>query len=257
MSSIRLRNSKIIVGAVLLMTMVLYRQHVVAQFVHTSHDARSGSMGGVFLLDSTRRIGLDYRRDFMLAELADKRISIVLPTGQFGLASAEYNHHGDATYHEQQASFGYLIKTNGWLRVGVKVRWLNMGVSDGWYEPRHWIGADALAMATWGYTSLLLTAGTRPWDKDSPWRAMAQVAFRPTAVWMAVVALESDDRFRVRCGMEYVYDDLVFFRAGMATNPLLLGFGIGVKYGLMSFDLGAELHSVLGVSPLCSIAICF
>ena len=240
------------------MAIALPMQRVAAQFVYTSHDARSGSMGGVFILDTSRQVEVAYRQDFMLAGMADKRVAAVWSMGRMGTAMAEYNHHGDNTYHEQQAAFGYIIKAADGLRLGVRGRWMNLGVADSWYEPQHWLGADVIAMALLSYcTELTVVVGTRPWDDVKPWRAMGQVAYRPSSVWMVVAAVESDNRWRMRCGMEYAYENLLFFRAGIATNPMLLCFGVGVKHEMLALDIGAEMHSALGLSPCCSIKLCF
>lgn len=237
--------------------MMLVLQPLAAQFVHISHDARRGAMGGVFLLDTARRVELAYRQDFMLAGMADKRAAVVLPVGRLGVAEAEYNHHGDMTYHEQQASLGYMLRVGEWLRVGVQGRWMNIGVGDAWYESRQWLGADAMAVANVERTEMVLSVGTRPYDDERPWRAFAQMAYRPSTEWLTAVAIESDDCLRLRCGMEYSYEKLILFRAGMSTNPLQVGFGVGVRYGSMRLDIGAETQSTLGVSPCISVAICF
>lgn len=241
----------------LLIAAMLLWQPVAAQFVHTTHDARSGTMGGVFLVDSTRRVTLAWRQDFMLAGMADKRLAVVVPVGATGFATAEYNHHGNATYGEQWAALGYVLEAAEWLRVGVRGRWMCIGVADGWYEPQHWLGADVLAVAQLGRTELLMATGTRPWDDVRPWRAVAQIVYRPSAVWLTALAVESDDRVRLRCGMEYAYEGTLFFRAGLATNPMLVSFGVGAKYGMMVLDIGAEVHSALGLSPCCSVTVCF
>lgn len=214
-------------------------------------------MGGIFFADSTRRIALSWRRDFLLAGMADKRVSAVLPVGLNGFATVEYNHHGDATYGEQWAAMGYVLRVAEWLRVGAQGRWMSIGVADGWYEPQHWLGADVMALARFGKTELMLSTGTRPWDEARPWRAVAQLVYRPSPVWTTALAVESDDCVRLRCGMEYAFEGILFFRAGMATNPMLASFGVGVKYGMMVLDIGAEMHSALGLSPCCSMAVCF
>ena len=239
------------------MAMMLVLQPLAAQFAHISHDARRGAMGGVFLLDTTRRVELAYRQDYMLAGMADKRAAVVLPDGRIGAVVAEYNHHGNMTYHEQQASAGYMLRVGEWLRVGVLGRWMNIGVDDAWYESHQWLGADAMAVANVERTEMLLSVGTRPYDDVRPWRAMAQVAYRPSTEWLAAVAIETDDCLRLRCGMEYIYEEMILFRAGMSTGPMQVGFGAGVRYGSMRLDIGAETHSSLGVSPCISVAICF
>ena len=88
-----------------------------------------------------------------------------------------------------------------------------------------------------------------------PWRAHAQVAYRPVSQVLAVVEAESEDRIKIRFGMEYNYSGLLFFRAGFATNPLTAAFGLGVKYRWLSIDIGVETHRVLGMTPHTSLTL--
>lgn len=232
-------------------------QPLAAQFAHTSHDARRGAMGGVFLPDTTRRFELAYRQDFLLASMADKLASVVMPVGRLGTAFGSYNHHGDLAYREQQASLAYMMQLSGWLHFGVLGRWMSIGVDDTWYDTQQWLGADAMVWANIGKSEILLTAGTRPFDNRHPWRGMAQVVWHPTSDWITALAIESDDRLRLRCGMEYSYERQLFFRAGMATTPMVITFGVGTRYGVIKMDIGAEMHSTLGISPCISMAMCF
>jgi hypothetical protein len=48
-----------------------------------------------------------------------------------------------------------------------------------------------------------------------------------------------------------------FFRAGLATAPLVLSAGAGIAYGRYLIDISAESHPVLGLTPQISLAVCF
>ena len=59
----------------------------------------------------------------------------------------------------------------------------------------------------------------------------------------------------MRMGMEYDYRGTLFFRAGMATNPMTATFGIGVRMSRLTVDVGASVHRVLGVTPQTTLTL--
>lgn len=215
-------------------------------------------MGGVFLPDTSRHVAIDYCQAFLLSGMADKRLEAVLPFRRYGIVGVSYNHHGNADYHEQQLALGYGIRATEWLRVGVAGRWMHLGVADAFYEPQQWLGADVIA-ALWPdrHTAVLLIAGTRPWDEEHSWYARVQAVYRPLPSWLTVVSVESSDCLRLRGGMEYTYQDVLFVRAGMSTNPMVFTCGLGVKEGALGLDLAVEVHRVLGITPSCSLRLWF
>lgn len=253
-----LRRSKTCLAGALLLLFAAAATPSAAQFNNTSHDARTDAMGGVFLHDSLRHVSLFYRQSWLLADIADKRVSLTMPLATHWMLWTGYLHHGNYDYHEQQASLGVAMRVEEWLRIGVGGRLLHIGVADAWYEPQRWLGADAMA-ELWpnSSTTALFVAGTRPWDKDCLWYARTQVSYRPSTTWLTVVALESDDRIRIRGGVEYTYREVLSARAGMATNPMVVTCGMGVKQGALGLDLAVQVHSSLGVSPSCSIQLWF
>ncbi len=214
-------------------------------------------MGGCVMPDDTAgRLTVDYRCPYMLAEMSDKGVEAVFPTGRTGVVGAAYRHSGGSTYHEQNATAGYAMRVTPWLKVGVAAHYLNIGTSDAYYEPRQWLAAAAVMQAAVGErVSLMLIGGTRPWDSTRPWRAHLQIAYRPMTQVLTMLEFESEERMRLRFGMEYHYHGMLFFRAGLATNPLTAAFGVGVRYRRIGIDIGAETHRVLGITPQTSLTI--
>ncbi len=227
------------------------------QYQNTAHSARSSAMGGCIVPDDTvRRLTVEYRRTYMLAEMSDKGVEAVWPTGRIGIAGASYSRYGGSGYREQKATAGYTLRVAPWLKVGVAAHYIHVGTADAYYEPQQWLAATAGMQAMFdGRLSIALLGGTRPWDSKHPWRAHAQVAYRPVNQVLTLVEAESEERIRMRFGMEYHYSGLLFFRAGFATNPLVAAFGVGVKYRWLSIDIGAETHRVLGITPHTSLTL--
>lgn len=229
-----------------------------AQFHTTAHDARSGAMGGcLFAPERVHVVVLDYRQGWLLSNLADKRISVAIPAG-IGIVSAGYLHHGNSDYNEQNVYASYVINVAERLAVGIDARYLYAGSSDIHYQSLHYVGAGAIIMAHLGQrTTMLLAAQTRPWDAGRGFGMHLQVAYSPLQCLLTVLELESEEVWRVRAGMEYCYENHFFIRSGFVTNPYITTLGLGVKYGAITVDLSAEVHSVLGITPQTSLRICF
>lgn len=230
-----------------------------AQLSGTARDARSGAMGGCYLTDdTTRRVSVDYRQAFMLAAMADKGLTLLWPTARFGTIDAAYRYHGNADYHEQEAAVGYGLRVAPWLKVAVEARYVYAGTADAYYEPRHWLAGGAAVTASLGRrVDVTVAAGSRPWAAEKPWKARLQIASRPMVSILTVVEADWEERLRWRLGMEYSYRGMVYARAGLATNPAVATFGVGVKWRGLGVDLGAEVHRALGITPQTSLTLWF
>lgn len=227
------------------------------QYSNTAHSARSGAMGGCFMADDTmRRVSVSYSQAYLLADMADKGVSVVWPAPRIGTFGAIYRHHGGAAYHEQSAAVGYGLKVASWLKAVVAACYMHVGTDDAYYEAQQWLGASAMLMAAVGSrVTVTVTAGSRPWAGVSLWRMHVQMAYRPLAKVLTIVELEKEERLRLRMGMEYDYHGTLFFRAGMATNPMTATFGIGVRMSRLTVDVGASVHRVLGVTPQTTLTL--
>lgn len=232
---------------------------VEAQLISSPHNARSSAMGGCLVRElDTRHIDISYRQGFFLAGMADKRLSLVWPMGNMGVATAQYLHHGNLDYHEQQAEVGYALNVTTWMLVGVGAQYLNIGTSDPAYRHQQWLVASVYAQADLNKrTRVVLTTGSMPWYRQRPVRACLQVQYSPVNGVLTVVAGEMEERLRMRIGMEYSFDGPFFFRAGLATAPLIGTFGMGFRSGHFSIDIAAEVHQSLGVTPHTTLSLCF
>lgn len=223
----------------------------VAQFVSTPIDAKSCGMGGCLIEDDNRQyVTLSHRQGFAVSGLATQRLGLGWGLGSRGWVSADYIHFGDVDYAEQQIAARGGMEIDESLSLEVEGRFCRLGTSDGYYESERWMALAAratLKLSTQIRVSAL--AGTRPWDGSRPWRMHLNATFVPASGLLAVLELESEELLRLRCGAEYCYREHFFFRAGMATRPVTLTFGLGIRYNRCSFDLAAETHKTLGITP--------
>lgn len=76
--------------------------------------------------------------------------------------------------------------------------------------------------------------------------------YRPGKQVVLIAEVEKDILFpvRVRCGLEYQLLDVLELRAGVATEPSLLSFGLGYKLlDQWQLDFSAAYHQYLGFTP--------
>lgn len=243
----------------ILVPLLAFGQLATAQTILTAHSARNSAMGGCLSIDDTaRHIRLSYQQAYLLPELADKTLEMVLPTGAVGRIEAAYTLHGNSDYFEHQADAGYCLRVTGWLQAGIAAQYLHIGTSDPHYERQQWLSATGSLLADVGQSlRMSVMAGSCPGTDSHRYRLMMQGAYRPLPQLLTMVAAEYQALWRVRFGMEYCYSGSVFIRAGMATNPITAAVGLGLRYRNYSFDLGAELHNTLGLTPSTSLSLWF
>lgn len=223
---------------------------------NTVRDARSGALGGAVLWQPDSCMAtLTYRQGYLMAELATRQLRVQQRVGRLGTAALGYAHFGSADYSEQQLAVAYGLRVaEGWL-VGVAARWLYAGTSDAHYEPVHWLAPSALVRMVRGRTALACWGGLRPWDSARPWRLHAQAAYWPRRDVLTLVELESEERWRLRAGVEYMPVPQLALRAGVSTRPLTPAFGVGWRWCSLAADLAAEWHPALGITPQISLSL--
>lgn len=237
----------------------LFPLSAAAQFVSVPDNARSSSLGGCVPDDEPlRHVTIGYRQGFAISGMATKSVAAGWNLGSRGAVAGTYSHFGDLDYAEHQATLNCGMQVAEWLAVGVGGRYCGLTVGDGRYETQHWLAASAGARLMLG-RRLTFTAmgGSRPWDEARPWKARMTLACRPVNRLLALVALESEDCWRWRMGMEYDYRQHFFFRAGMSTAPVVVAFGLGVWYKVYRIDVSVESHHTLGLTPQMTLALCF
>lgn len=231
--------------------------HASGQFTPVPTSARSSALGGCHVPDTAmRRIGIGYRQGYAMAGMATRMLDAAWNLGDRGRVEAEYTHFGDRIYHEQQASAGYSMRLTDWLSTGIRGRYLRMATDDAHYEARQWLAAEATIQATVGEQLMLYAGGgSRPWDETKPWQARIGVAYRAVEGMTTLLELDSDEQFRLRAGAEYCYRRHYFIRAGLATRPITLTFGLGARLGIYGIDLAIEHHEYLGLTPQISLSL--
>lgn len=247
------------IAPLILVPLLALGQSATAQTLLTAHSARNSAMGGCLSADDTAgHVRLSYRQAYLLPELADKTLTMALPTGHIGRIEAGYTHHGNTDYFEHLAEAAYSLRVTGWLWAGIAAHYLHIGTSDPHYEHQQWISATGGLHADVGQRlRMSVIAGSCPGTDTHRYRILFQGAYHPTPQLLTVIEADYQALWRIRFGMEYNYSGSVYVRAGMATNPITAAVGLGLRYRSYSFDLGAELHNTLGLTPSTSLTLWF
>lgn len=229
------------------------------QFVSVPFSARSSAMGGcITIMEHERYVSASYRSGFAVAGLSTARLDAAFPLGERGRLHAGYGHFGDADYAEHHALVSYAMRIGSGIEVGIGANYHLQAIADGRYDNHHYLSPAAMARITFTpRLQLVGLLGTRPWDEARPWRMHVGIAYRAVNRLLTLVEVESEECWRLRLGAEYCYRQHFFFRAGLATAPLVLTAGAGIYYNRYLVDLSVENHPVLGLTPQIGLAVCF
>ena len=216
-------------------------------------------MGGcVNIMEHERCVSASYRSGFAVAGLSTARLDAAFPLGERGRLRAGYGHFGDADYAEHHALVGYAMRIGSGIEVGIEANYHLQAIADGHYADHHYLSpAATVRLSVTPRLQFSALVGTRPWDDARPWRTHIGMAYRAVNRLLTLVEVESEECWRLRMGAEYCYRQHFFFRAGLATAPLVLTAGAGVAYNRYLVDIGVESHPVLGLTPQVSLAVCF
>lgn len=229
-----------------------------AQFNTAAQGAREGALGGCLLPEpGERRVEAAWRQAFATAGMAERTLRVQVPLGAMGTLWTAYSAFGGEAYHEQQAAVAYTLRVARWLQVGVGGRWLQAATADAHYDSRQWLAAGAAALAQWGRTGAVAVAESHPWDEAHPLALCLQLHHAGTEGLLTVAQAELQERWRARMGVEYTMDEWLSLRGGLATGPLALTFGAGVRQRWLAVDLAVALHRWLGPSPQIALRLWF
>lgn len=227
-----------------------------AQTTIAAQSARNSAMGGFCVQADTAAFAtISYSQHFLTKGLADKAMAAQVGVGRRGAIVAGYLHHGNLDFHRQHAAAGYRIMAGRRLNVGAELHYCHLGTSDPAYSSQQGVGGTFTA--TWfagPHTTLSIAGGSYP-DPDSRLAMSAQLAYRPTPLWLTLVEAEYSGHAVLRLGIEYKLFDAVFIRTGIQTHPATASFGIGVAYHRYRIDIGTSLHSELGPTPSVSLSM--
>jgi hypothetical protein len=213
----------------------------------------------------TAEAGTFYENRFLMRATSVQAIAGMMPTktGTFGL---QYAGMGFSAYREHQLRFGYGIELTPKFSAGIGMNWSNVRIA-GDYGNRSVISADVgiqykvtkeLTMAA--RVANLSRSKLNDYDTEFvPVVLSIGGHFQFSEHTLLSFQAEKDMMHKptFRLGFEYHPSEFLYIRAGIASNPMLNAFGIGLKLQQFRFDMACSYHRWLGFTPQASLIYSF
>lgn len=203
-------------------------------------------------------IGVSYENRFLLKELQNQSIAIAIPI-QRGVISIGGNSFGYRNFRTIKTGVGYAMSLTDDLSMGVQMNYLMVRLPEAYGVGQTLTGEFGFGYqinSNWGFGLSIYNVGRNkltelPEDRYSTTMRFGTKYLVSTKT-MILAELEKDVEhpLRSKIGIEYLPFNSLAFRAGFATEPIEMSFGIGwnisEKYNL---DFGTQYHQTLGWSP--------
>jgi len=200
--------------------------------------------------------GACYENRFLMNSLNVKSGAVAIPTkrGTFGVA---FSNFGYSLFSQNKIGLGFGKSFGEKFSAGIQMDYLSTKISE--YGSKNIFAAELGIQAK---PLKNLTIGAHIFNPTREKIADYNDEKIPTIMRIGIdykfsdkvfTAIETekdiDHKAIVKMGIEYRPINEFFIRVGMATNPSLSCFGIGIKLKKIQMDISSSYHSVLGFSP--------
>lgn len=252
--------------------MVLFGHHTVAAFeAHGRAGARQAGMGGasVSLSDiwsltnnpagiaslQHTSAGIAFQNRFFMKELSQRSAAVASPTrlGSFGLGFTQF---GYRLYNENFIRLAYARNLHPNFSAGLGFNYIYVQAGNEYPSQQavaFELGVQQRINKQLSMGAYLFNPGragvSKITDERLPMVMRFGLGFQFTdqLYGLAEVEKQSDRKPDIRTGLEYQHQQF-FLRTGVAVNPSIFTFGIGMHLGSFSIDLSAGLHQQLGTT---------
>ena len=204
-----------------------------------------------------RQFGICYQSRFLLKELQSQGVTFIQPLPK-GVLSAGAQLFGYSQYRSYRVGAGYSLKLSELLFAGVQLNYQGIKLNE-YYGSKNTVTAElgifAKISEQWkiGFSAFNLGRAKLTVDGSNRLTTTMRLGMSYSFSKQVLIACEvaKNDRYplRFKSGMEYNPLKYIYFRGGVATNPIELSFGFGYKSGCMQLDVGSSYHQLLGWSP--------
>jgi len=252
--------------------LLFYSSFVICHLSWGGDGARSAGMGGasVSLSDAwavhNNQAGLGfvksftagayYENRFLMNSLSIKSGAVAMPTkqGTFGLAFTSF---GYSLFSQNKIGLGFGKLFGEKFSAGIQMDYLSTKISEygskNIFAAELGIQANPLKNLTIGAHVFNPTREKMADYNDEKIPTILRIGFDYKFSDKVFTAIETekdiDHKAIVKMGVEYRPVKEFFIRAGVATNPSLSCFGIGINLKNIQLDIASSYHSVLGLSP--------
>jgi hypothetical protein len=204
-----------------------------------------------------------YENRFLISDLGLRSAAVAVPVSKVGTFGVSATVFGNSLYSERKGGLGYAKKFGDKIAAGIQMDYLNTYFNDEFYGSRTSFAAEAGIIAE-PIANLKLGAHVfnlnkakiaEYGDEHIPiiMRFGASYKFSEKVLLSSEVEKDIDYKNVFKTGLEYHPVDLLYIRAGIASNPTLSCFGFGLKLKQFIVDMSTQYHEVLGFSPQFSL----
>ena len=211
--------------------------------------------------------GLFYQQHFLSEEVASQALAIAIPLGG-GVLGIGADRFGYSLYNETRGSITYAMPFGDGLRAGIQMDYLGVRLGENYGSTGALVAelgvqariTEALWIGAHLYNPTMAKLGTSveggvPVDERIP--TLLRAGFTYSFSKKLLVNLEAEKDIdmpeRIRVGVEYNPNDVLYVRTGVSTAPTGSHFGIGVHLDRIDIDMAVAVRSKLGPTPMLNI----
>ncbi|HNR54647.1 MAG TPA: hypothetical protein PKJ19_05745 [Flavobacteriales bacterium] len=205
--------------------------------------------------------GAFYQSHWLSPDLAQQGLAVAVPLGKgtFGLSGDRF---GYSLYNETKVTAGYAMRFGEGLRAAVQVDYLGVRLGENYGSASAFaveVGmqaklTDALWVGAHVYNPNRVVIGG-PYEDRIPTLLRAGFGYTFSKKLLMTLEAEKDiDRpERIRMGVEYKPNEVLYLRTGITTGPVQGHFGAGFRFDRVDIDLAVAVRSQFGATPIIGV----
>lgn len=205
---------------------------------------------------------IDYDQGFFVDHsLSIKSVGFALPT-KFGSLGLSMRYFGNQLYNEQKIGLAYGRTLGKYLAIGVQLDYFRTFIANDYGSAQavsFEIGlysklSDQLEIGAHIFNPIGMQIGHQN-KEDIPIAFKLGLLYHVTDELFLAVEAEKilDQKTSYKFGLQYLIGKHFVARTGIASEPILYTFGMGLIWNKMILDIGTGYHQTLGFTPRISL----
>jgi len=211
---------------------------------------------------SSFEAGISYHTAFLLQELSDKSLAVVVPMGNVGIAALGYQQFGYALYKEQHGSLVYSRTFGGVVNAGIRFDYLTTKFGNDYGATTAVTGSAGLiarvtenvriGLSVFNPQKVKFSAnGTERYPANvlagASWNfgGLTELGFG--------ISKTSGNKEILQCKLNYMVSKKFLLYAGVANGAESFSFGYAFQFGKMNISMSSGYNFLLGFTPVFSL----
>lgn len=206
--------------------------------------------------------GIYYEDRFGMKNLGLKAGAVVIPTKTAGVFGVSMTYFGYSQYNESKMSLAYAKAFGEKFSAGVQLDYLGTHIAENYGNNSAVAGEIGLRyqinknLCIAGHIFNLNKAKIAEYnDERIPTVLRLGLSYSFSEKVLITAESEKDIQYDpvFKAGLEYHPIDILYFRTGISTNPMLNAFGFGLEFKNFRLDFATSYHQTLGFTPQFSL----